>query len=226
MIAFFCVSLLCEGCENNKVEKIKEMIDESNMPGVDARNFQLLYSDSGIIRFKLTTPRMIQFDQDTKDPYTEFPNGVEIEQYNAKMEITSRIMADYARNFEKESRWVAKNNVIAINQTGDTLKTEELTWDEKGKKFYSDKFVKIIRKDVIINGVGMESDQEMSDWYVLHITNSEVYMTMPAPRDSLATNGAVPTDSLGAGTPVPLPQTAPPPAPVPAIPDTTVNGNL
>ena len=46
------------------------------------------------------------------------------------MKVVSRITANYARHMEKEDTWLAKNNVIAINEQGDSLKTEELIWDE------------------------------------------------------------------------------------------------
>ena len=63
------------------------------------------------------------------------------------MNIVSSISAQYAKNFDSDDRWEAKNNVVAVNVKGDTLKTEYLVWDTKKEKIYSDQFVQIIQKD-------------------------------------------------------------------------------
>ncbi len=83
---------------------------------------------------------------DEKEPYTEFPQGVKIEKYDAKMNIVSSITAQYAKNFETDDRWEAKNNVIAVNLKGDTLKTEYLVWDITKEKFTPISLLKSFRK--------------------------------------------------------------------------------
>jgi LPS export ABC transporter protein LptC len=92
------------------------------------------------------------------------------------MQINSRITSNYAQYFEKEGKYIAKNNVVVVNQKGDTLKTEELTWEKKTGKIYSDKFVKIIGTDQIINGMGFESDQNMANWQIKKIRESSLYL--------------------------------------------------
>lgn len=162
MLFFSCV---------NKIEKIKEFSAAEKLPGMEAEVFEMLYSDSAIIRFKLTAPKLIRYDQE-KEPFTEFPDGITIEKYNNQMKIVSRITANYARHLEKEDKWLAKNNVVAVNEQGDSLKTEELIWDEKNGKIYSDQFVKIIRQDQVINGIGMESDQNLENWEIMKPTGT------------------------------------------------------
>ncbi|NQU84274.1 MAG: LPS export ABC transporter periplasmic protein LptC, partial [Mariniphaga sp.] len=92
-------------------------------------------------------------------------------------EIISRITSDYAREYEKEQRWEAKNNVVAVNAQGDTLKTEFLIWEEKSEKIYSDKFVKIIRPDQIISGIGFEADQNLQNWKIKN-PKGTIYVTV------------------------------------------------
>ncbi len=158
------IAVLFFSCAN-KIEKIKEFSAAEKLPGMEADNFEMLYSDSAVVRFKLIAPKLIRYDQE-KEPFTEFPDGIEIEKYNSQMKVVSRITANYARHMEKEDTWLAKNNVIAINEQGDSLKTEELIWDENKGKIYTDQFVKIIRQDQVINGIGMESDQNLSNWEI------------------------------------------------------------
>lgn len=163
-ILFMGIAMLFFSCAN-KIEKIKEFSSGENMAGIEAENYEMIHSDSTIIRFKLITPKLIRFDK-AEDPFIEFPQGVEIERYNEQMEQIASITSNYARYYEADGKWEAKNNVVAVNPQGDTLKTEHLIWEEKKAKIYSEQFVKIIRKDQIITGIGFESDQNLSNWKI------------------------------------------------------------
>ena len=107
---------------------------------------------------------IIHNNENEKEPYTEFPKGVIITQYDSRMNIISNITSQYAKYFNKDDRWEAKNNVVAVNQKGDTLKTEYLVWDKKKARIYSDQFVKIIGKDQVTTGTSFESNQDFSEY--------------------------------------------------------------
>jgi len=77
-------------------------------------------------------------------------------------EITSNISATYGKHYIKKELWEAKQNVVAVSERGDTLKTELLYWDEKKDLIYTDQYVKIIQKEHIITGIGFESDLQMT----------------------------------------------------------------
>ncbi|MHA7111010.1 LPS export ABC transporter periplasmic protein LptC [Sunxiuqinia elliptica] len=158
------IAMLFFSCAN-KIEKIKEFSAGEKLASIEAENYEMIQSDSSIIRFKLTTPKFIHFDQ-AEPPFIEFPEGVAIQRYNEKMEQIASITSNYARYFEKDQRWEAQNDVVAVNPQGDTLKTEELIWEEEKGKIYSEQFVKIIRKDGVLTGIGLESDQNLSNWQI------------------------------------------------------------
>jgi len=154
-------------CEN-EMGKIKSLANTEVLPGITAEGYEMLFSDSAVIRFKMQTPYLIRHDLE-KEPYTEFPQGVLIEKYDAQMNIISSITAEYAKNFDRDQRWEAKNNVVAVNVNGDTLKTEYLVWDTNRQKIFSDQFVKFIRKDKTITGIGFESNQDFTDYKIKNI---------------------------------------------------------
>ncbi len=157
-------AILLSACENN-LEKIKAFSSPEELPVVEASNFETLYTDSGEVRFFLKAPKLLQFDGDG-EVYVEFPQGIELIKYDENQNVISSITADYAKNFEKEEKWEAKNNVVATNALGDTLKTEHLIWEEKEEKIYTEEFVRIIRSDQIITGIGFQSDQSMQNWRI------------------------------------------------------------
>ena len=114
------LTMILGSCEN-EISKIKTVTSTEDLPAITAEGFEMLVSDSSVIRSKMQTPLLIKHDNE-KDPYIEFPKGVKIVEYDVKMNVISSITAQYAKNFTGEDRWEAKNNVIAVNPKGDTLK--------------------------------------------------------------------------------------------------------
>ncbi len=157
-------AMLFYGCENN-IEQIKAFYSTENLPVLEATNFETILTDSGQVRYFLKAPKLLQF-QDEGRNYSEFPEGIELIKYDEQKRIISSITADYAKQFAAEDKWEAKNNVVATNAQGDTLKTEHLIWEEKKEIIYTEEFVKIIRKDQIITGIGFTSDQKLQNWKI------------------------------------------------------------
>jgi LPS export ABC transporter protein LptC len=161
-------------CEND-IEKIKQIDNSESLPVIAAQGYEMLSFDSTVLIMKLQTPEMIIHDSE-KEPYTEFPQGVALTQYDSKRNVTSYITSQYAKYFDAENRWEAKNKVVAVNQNGDTLRTEYLVWDEKKGKIYSDQFVKITRKDgQVSTGTSFEANQNFSE-YVIKNLKGQMYV--------------------------------------------------
>jgi LPS export ABC transporter protein LptC len=163
----FLAAFSLSSCSKDK-SAVKIDTNAEEVPSLTAEGFEMLASDSSVIRFKLLTPLFIRHKNE-KDPYTEFPKGVKIEKYDANMKVVSSITCLYAKNFDSDDRWEAKNKVVAINYKGDTLKTEYLVWDTNQGKIYSDRFVEIIQKDQTYTGVGFESNQDFSEYHIKNL---------------------------------------------------------
>jgi LPS export ABC transporter protein LptC len=157
-------AILFYSCENN-IEQIKAFYSTENLPILEARNFETLFTDSGQVRYSLKTPKLLRFEDEGRN-YIEFPEGMQLVKFDENKNIISSITADYAKQFIAEDKWEAKNNVIATNAQGDTLKTEHLIWEEKKEIIYTEEFVKIIRADQIITGIGFTSDQKLQNWKI------------------------------------------------------------
>lgn len=167
VFCMFCFAFAFSSCEN-EMSKIKSVVSSEDLPAITAEGFEMLISDSSVVRSKLQTPLLIKHNNE-KDPYVEFPKGVKMERYDAHMNVISSITAQYAKNFPSEDRWEAKNNVIAVNAKGDTLKTEFLVYDMQKSKIYSDQFVKIIQKDQVYTGIGFESNADFSAYHIKNL---------------------------------------------------------
>ena len=160
----FGAAILFYACEND-IEKIQAFSSPENLPILEAYNFETLFTDSGQVRYSLKTKKLLRFEIDGVE-FSEFPEGVEIIQYDAKQNVISSLTSDYAKQFVKEEKWEAKINVVATNLAGDTLKTEHLFWEQKTEKIYTEEFVEIVREDGIYTGIGLTADESLQDWRI------------------------------------------------------------
>jgi LPS export ABC transporter protein LptC len=182
-------AILFYACKDNNIEKIQAFTSPEDLPIQEAINFENLSTDSGVVRFSLKTPKLLRFENEGK-AYLEFPIGVKLIEYDADQNITYSITADYAKQFIKEGKWEAKNNVIVTNAQGDSLKTEHLIWEEKTEKIYTEEFVKIIRDNQEITGVGLVSDQNMLNWKIKH-PQGTLYIDVETKNEPQATSNEI-----------------------------------
>lgn len=148
------------GCQND-LEEVARVITPEELHMEFIENFEMWYSDSAVVRVRISGPQMIRH-LDEVDPRQEFPAGVHVEFFGSPNTVTSQLHSKYAIRYEKEDRIIVRDSVVwrTINQ--EVLETEELIWDEKNEKVYTNKFVTLRRPDEIIYGHGFESNQDFS----------------------------------------------------------------
>lgn len=154
------------GCEND-LEKVKLYGKGKELPVETGKNIKILYSDSARVQVEVNAPVLERYEND--NPYVEMPKGLRAYFYNDRMEVKSRLTADYGIRYEREQRMEARKNVVVVNEKGEQLNTEHLIWDEKAEKLRSDEFVKITTKDEIIFGNGFEANQDFSKYRIFKI---------------------------------------------------------
>lgn len=174
-VLFTGAAIFFSACEND-LETIKAFSSPENLPVAEAVNFETVFTDSGQVRFFLKAPKLLRYEREGKIT-TEFPEGMELIKYDANKQVVSSITANFAKNYIKEEKWEAKNNVIATNAKGDTLKTEHLIWEEKKEKIYTEEHVTIIRPDQVITGIGFVSDETLENWKIKNPSGT-IYVTL------------------------------------------------
>jgi len=160
-IALF--ALFLSSCQKNDIKQIASFSHPPGAPEIVAENLEILYSDSAIVQFQLNCP-ILKVYSDEKEPFQEYPEGFKMQQFDKTGKVTTSIKADYGKHYENKNLWEAKQNVVVVTLAGDTLMSELLYWDEKKDLLYSDQFVKLIKKDKILTGVGFESSLKVEKW--------------------------------------------------------------
>ncbi|MEA3444875.1 MAG: LPS export ABC transporter periplasmic protein LptC [Bacteroidota bacterium] len=171
---YFCKSIVASillgasmffACTND-INQINFPVDLTTLPIQSAKNIEILYSDSAILKLKIVAPKLERYTN-TEEPYIEFVNGIEVFFYDKEKNIVSSLKANYAIFDEKSETWEAKEDVEVINKKGEVINTELLIWDRKEETLSSDKFVKITTKDEILYGQGFDADQNFNN-YTIH----------------------------------------------------------
>ena len=157
--------LLHASCKND-LKKIHQTIDRSMLNTERADSVTIIYSKEGITKAQLFA-QTFNHVQDAKPPYIEMKNGIKVLFYNDSMNLQSTLLAKYGRYFEQSGNVLVRDSVVVYNIKKEQLNTEELIWNEKLQKFYTDKFVKITTPTQIIYGNGLESNQNFSDYTIL-----------------------------------------------------------
>ena len=168
--AFLIGCLFLFACEND-IKNIKALT--ARKIGVEeARDIEAYMSRGGKMTGRLVAPLMYRY-QDTV-PRIEFTQTIHVDFYDDSLRVESTVDALFAKYLEGQSKIYLRDSVVAINKNNqDTLRCKELWWDQNLQKFYTEKSVRIYKRDgTILYGDGMESTQDFSDIKILHPTNS------------------------------------------------------
>lgn len=130
-------------------------------------HLSIVDSQNGRRSYHFLTPLMEGYSQ-AREPYREFRKGVKITTYkdDSLATVDAVLTANYAIYYEKRELWEAKGDVVVEKSDGKTLYTQQLFWNARTKKIYSNVDSKIVQSggtDVFI-GEGFESDEEFKDW--------------------------------------------------------------
>lgn len=140
---------------------------QGKFPDESAQNMSITMSDSGRINFIVETPLMNRYYGDSS--YTDCPKGVKVTSYNEWGQKQAILTADYACEIKGTTYKASKNVVIIDVVKGDTLRTEEITWNQGNKTISSNTLVKQSKSDGSVNyGDGFTADDRFTKYTIVH----------------------------------------------------------
>ncbi len=148
-------------CEEADKETV--VVNMETLVSQSSDSLVIIASENGRISYRFKTPLMENYEF-AREPYMEFRRGIEIETFDSLGNIDSRLIADYAISYEKLKLWEAKGNVKATNSKGQLLETQQLFWNQRTRKVYSNVDSKVTQDGDVIIGEGFESDENFDDF--------------------------------------------------------------
>jgi len=150
---------------------VKPHVDSSfvveELPAQESWNSTVFFTDSGKTRAILTAGHLQVFNTRKE---TILNDGVKVDFFNSQEIKTTTLTSKRGRVDETTNDLFAIDSVVAVNDSGIVVKTEELKWRNSDKKIVSDKFVTINSPDEHIEGYGFESDQHLRNYVIYNIT--------------------------------------------------------
>lgn len=170
MALVLLLTFLLASCHRARKLSVTEAVtDRASMPVLTSKQVTTLISDSGITRYRITTPAWQIYDK-AEPSYWEFPEGVYLEKFDSTLHVEASLQSDYARYHEDRDLWELRGHVHALNLKGEEFDTPLLYWDKKSETVYSDSTISIKKAKSIIYGVGFESNQQMTNYTIQHPT--------------------------------------------------------
>lgn len=232
-LSFVGSAILLFSCENALEEDTSD--GDEKMMTEYSENLTLVMSQNGRKSYRFATPLLEGYSL-AKEPYREFRKGVKVITYldDSMSTVDAVLTSNYAIYYEKRELWEAKGDVVVEKSDGKTLYTQQLFWNARTKRIYSNVDSKIVQGggDDVFVGEGFESDEAFKDWRFRRMTgrmrvevtptaDSTAMDSIPAPAVS-PRRDAEPRASSRT-EPQPAPQstvTTPKPQPTPIKPPT------
>jgi LPS export ABC transporter protein LptC len=166
IIVYLMMVTMLYSC-GNKLSEVDAIIASSASNIETAENVELFYSNNGVIRAKLSAPSFTHVTNATP-PYVAMKKGIKVSFYNGEKEPTSTLTAKRGHYFENTNNVLVRDSVKVVSAQNETLSTEELIWNEKQQKFFTNKYVTIQTADQLIYGDGMEANQDFTNYKIIN----------------------------------------------------------
>lgn len=166
-------------CKND-LDKVAAVDVGGTAPDRITTEAEYLFTDSGRVRNRLRAGRIAEWREEPQR--TEMSEGVELVFFDSTGAQRSVLTSRRGRILKKEQRMEVFEQVVFVNEKGERLETEQLTWDQDSGRVHTDKAVRIQRGSDIIHGQGLDAAEDFSH-YVIHRITGQLYM---AADDTLA----------------------------------------
>ena len=160
--------VLFASCKDDSTSVVSHPTDPERVPTMTTSDVQTIISDSGQTRYRIAAPLWNMFEE-AKQPHWTFPKGVKCEELDNKFNPVTSIQCDSAFFDKDNALWSLVGNVRISNINNDLILTDELMWDQRTHRMYSDAFIHIEKQGRIIEGYGYESNERLTTYQLRQV---------------------------------------------------------
>lgn len=161
------ISFFLSFCGEEKLKpKIDQSIKSEELPDQESNIATITFTEEGKLKAILYADN-IQVSSEKKEKILK---NMKIDFFDDDEKNSSVLTSLNGKIDDNTQDMYAIDSVIAVSDSGVILTTDELVWKNKSKKIVTDKFVRIVNKDEIIEGYGFESDQNLTNYTIFDIT--------------------------------------------------------
>jgi len=151
----------------NDPKLVQDFVSDKEQAIEQIKEAELVHTENGKIKVRILADKIERFQK--QQPGLIFSEKIEVYFYNYSSELQSTLMANDASIDEDKKIMLAQNNVVLTSSDNKKLETDELIWDEKQNKIYTDKKVKITTGKEVVYGEVFTSNADFSQYSIAKI---------------------------------------------------------
>lgn len=131
----------------------------------------MTFTDSGKVKAILWAGHIASY---APQQYTLLSDSIHVDFYNEFEQHSSLLTARRGRVNDRTQDFAAYERVVVVSDSGTTLRTDSLFWDNATRRIRTDAFVDITSPTEHIMGHGMVSDQGLKNYKIYKVTGQSV----------------------------------------------------
>ena len=153
-------------CQSNELQRSGET--RQGRPDAESWDAVITLTNKGAKRGVIRSGHLEKYND---KEFILLDQNVDADFFNEEEVFTTNLKSLVAEIDEEEDFLVAIGNVVVVTDSGVTLFTDTLSWDNQEEKvFTSDSVIFITEKKDTLYGIGFESDIELNNWKILQPT--------------------------------------------------------
>lgn len=156
-------------CREEAKPGVTSNVDPEHTPTMLTRDVETLISDSGVTRFRIATPLWLMYDE-AKRPFWRFPKGLRVTRYDDLMRTAATVDCDSATYLKDPQIWQLDGHVRITTANKDRFLTNQLFWDQRRHKLYSDSFIRIEKPDRVLEGFGFTANERLTSYEIRRVS--------------------------------------------------------
>ncbi|MCL5268632.1 MAG: LPS export ABC transporter periplasmic protein LptC [Bacteroidetes bacterium] len=165
LLAFQLPAISFYGC----ADKLKPTVVpvSGQVPDQESWNSTIVFSDSGMTRGILKAGHLMIYNNLNM---TYLGDSIRVDFFDDMGRHTSYLTADSGIVNNQNNNLEAIGNVYAHSDSGTSLWTQRLFWNNSTEKITSDVYVKIVSPKETIEGIGFESDRDLRNYRIFNVS--------------------------------------------------------
>lgn len=165
-VPVLALSLLLMNCSGNDFTRSGQ--NREGKPDQESWQVTITLTSEGIKRAVINSGHLEKFN-DKKQIYLD--EGVDADFFDRNEKHTTNLISHAAEVDESSNFMVAIGDVVIISDSGITLFTDTISWNNSIEKVFTDGAVMITTETGdTLYGIGFESDIEMKHWKIIQPT--------------------------------------------------------
>lgn len=155
------IPLFLSRCTDDDLKKAAIISSKKVLTKDRSYKVDITFSDSAVVKGKGYAPILDQITTSAGKSLQEMPDGVKVTFYDPMQRVTGTITSEYALRKETEQVTIFKKHVVVVNDQI-TFNTEELTWDQRKKMYFSPRGIVTKPDGTILNAIKFSAPENFS----------------------------------------------------------------